>query len=530
MATPPPGPTNQAPKPTTPVDPPIHGVEPRGLENLPSSPQFAGRFGRMFRNLPVFSASVEALTDLAARMISAAEPEVPAGQPDPEENPAIPAGYTYLGQFVDHDITFDPASSLQKQSDPDALVDFRTPRFDLDSVYGRGPADQPYLYDKDHSGKLLMGDTVSGEPAFAGPDVPRNTQERALIGDPRNDENIIVSQLQSVFMRFHNAVLDHVVGEGSLVDPNDVFKEAQRLVRWHYQWIVVHDLLANHVIGPEVVADILQADAYKVGGAAPQQGTLTRPHLLFYKSHENPFMPVEFSVAAYRFGHSMIRPSYFFNDRVKQAHENKRIAIFSANTEPGNLENLNGFRKLPREWGFQWRFFFELDPGNPAQRSYKIDDQLSNPLGSLPPTEAPTPDITSLGARNLIRGLRLGLPSGQNVARAMGLDALSDTDLGLTGELAGNAPLWYYVLREAKMSGNSERLGPVGGRIVAEVLIGLLAADPLSYLNVAPNWRPAPPFTATEGADFTMPDLIRFAKADTPPQPQPAPPPQGWTG
>jgi hypothetical protein len=484
----------------------------------------------MFRDLPVFSASVGTLENLASQMISAAEPEVPAGQTDPEENPAIPAGYTYLGQFIDHDITFDPVSSLQRQSDPDALVDFRTPRFDLDSVYGRGPADQPYLYDKSAPGKLLTGEAVSSEPAFAGPDLQRTGQERALIGDPRNDENLIVSQLQSVFIRFHNEVLTHVAADGQLTDPNDIFKETQRLVRWHYQWVVVHDLLANHVTGPDVVSDILQADAYKAGGATPDQMTVTRPHLLFYKFHKRPFMPVEFSVAAYRFGHSMIRPSYFFNDRVKQAHENKRIAIFSANTDPGNLENLNGFRKLPREWGFQWRFFFELDPANPAQRSYKIDDQLSNPLGNLPPTEAPTPDITSLAARNLIRGLRLGLPSGQNVAGAMGVDPLSDADLGLQGELAGNAPLWYYVLREAKALGNSERLGPVGGRIVAEVLIGLLAADPLSYLNVAPNWRPRPPFSVSEGADFTMPDLIRFAKADAVPQPQPAPPPPGWTG
>jgi hypothetical protein len=520
-----------APMPTTPVTPAIHGAEPRGLENLPSSRQLVGRFGRMFRGLPVFSASTDALNGLAAKMIEAPTAEVPPGQGDPNENSAIPAGYTYLGQFIDHDITFDPVSSLQRQSDPDALMDFRTPRFDLDSVYGRGPADQPYLYDQQDAGKLLLGRNVApDEPPVAGPDVQRNGQDRALIGDPRNDENLIVSQLQSVFLRFHNAVIEHVRGLGVLAEQADVFKEAQRLVRWHYQWIVVHDFLANHIIGPDVVADILQSQSYKVGGGNPGEIAIVRPRLQFYKFHRQPFMPVEFSVAAYRFGHSMIRPSYFFNDFVKKATGDKRTSIFSANVDPHNLENLNGFRPLPDKWGFQWRLFFELDPAQPAQRSYKLDSKLSNPLGNLPPSETPTPDITSLAARNLLRGLRLGVPSGQNVARAMGMEPLNNADLELDGELSGNAPLWYYVLREAQVLGNSERLGPVGGRIVAEVLIGLLAGDPLSYLNVAPNWRPQTPFTSADGADFVMPDLVRFAKADVEPQPQPAPPPEGWKG
>ncbi len=532
-----PGPTQPpppAPPSTTPLGPAMHGVEPRGLFTLPGSPQFVGRFGRMFRNLPVFSASVPKLEEVAAKMISGAEDEVPEGQPDADENPAIPAGYTYFGQFIDHDITFDPVSSLQRQSDPDALVDYRTPRLDLDNLYGRGASDQPYLYDQSDHGKLLLGGTVSEEPAFAGPDVQRNAQSRALIGDPRNDENLIVSQLQSVFLRFHNAVVDQVRSDGALSDPDDVFKEAQRVVRWHYQWIVVHDFLAAHVVGTEVVEDILRtengigSEKYKVGGFEPKDATIVRPRLRFYRRRKEAFMPVEFSVAAYRFGHSMIRPAYFINDRVKEAHGNERLPIFSGNTDPGNTENLNGFRPLPREWGFQWRFFFELNQDKPAQRSYKIDDELSNPLGALPPTEAPTPDIISLAARNLIRGLRLGLPSGQNVARAMGLEPLGDADLGLDGELAGNAPLWYYILREAKQLGKAEKLGPVGGRIVAEVLIGLLAADPPSYLNVAPNWRPTLP-SATAG-DFAMPDLIRFAKADTEPAHEPAKPPEGWKG
>src|SRR5207249_9097162 len=162
-----------------------------------------GRFGRMFRCLrpATFGATdadnVANLTALGAAM--SAELDEPKDGKDDEES-GIPALYTYLGQFIDHDITFDPASSLQKQNDPDALIDFRTPAFDLDNVYGRGPDDQPYLYS---SPKTFLLGTVLKNGA---PDLPRNgaTPSRALIGDPRNDENSIVSQLNGLVVRFHN--------------------------------------------------------------------------------------------------------------------------------------------------------------------------------------------------------------------------------------------------------------------------------------------------------------------------------------
>src|SRR5262249_44118987 len=147
-----------------------------------------------------------------------------------EEESGIPALYTYLGQFIDHDITFDPSSSLQKQNDPDALIDFRTPAFDLDNVYGRGPDDQPYMYDGD---AFLLGDTIKGGDPNAS-DLPRNNakRRRALIGDPRNDENSIVSQLQGLFLSFHNRLL----AESKLP-----FEDVQRLVRFHYQYVVMND-------------------------------------------------------------------------------------------------------------------------------------------------------------------------------------------------------------------------------------------------------------------------------------------------
>src|SRR5258708_6691319 len=206
-----------------------HSTPVRGLMSTGSSPSFEGRFGRMFRSLSGATFGKdddENIINLAALGDAmSAGFEKPFDGPDSEES-GIPALYTYFGQFIDHDITFDPASSLQKQNDPDALIDFRTPAFDLDNVYGRGPGDQPYIYDG--NGSFLMGDPIQGGDPNA-KDLPRNNANprRALIGDPRNAEHSIVSQLQGLFLRFHNRTLSD--------NPGQSFGEIQRLVRFHYQ-------------------------------------------------------------------------------------------------------------------------------------------------------------------------------------------------------------------------------------------------------------------------------------------------------
>jgi hypothetical protein len=460
-----------------------HGSEQRGLAYLPVSRLFEGRFGRMFR-LPPFIPTPERIAEIAELMTeddTAADPSL--------DNETIPAGYTYLGQFIDHDITFDPVSSLTRQNDPDALTDFRTPRFDLDCLYGRGPADDAFMYDKTGgSEKFLIGRHDDED------DLPRNVQDTALIGDPRNDENTFVGQLQLTMLKFHNAVVDLVHEDPALIQGSEtVFEAAQRIVRWHYQWIVLHDFLPR-TVGPETMAAVLDESS----------GTpyVTLDHYQVRSS--KAYMPVEFSVAAYRFGHSQIRGSYRLNSLVGPLP----TFMHGATNDPAlKLQQFGGFRVLPPFWTIEWKRFFDVrgDGDGDLQHTRQIDTRLSNPLKDLPREIGG--DRPSLIDRNLTRAARLALPDGQSVAGAMGMEVLSDADLDLPG--GGAAPLWYYILREARVQADGRHLGQVGGRIVAEVFLGLMQKDPSSYLHREPCWRPF--LTSGSAGDFTMADLITLS-------------------
>ncbi|CAA9279132.1 MAG: Animal haem peroxidase [uncultured Corynebacteriales bacterium] len=456
-----------------------HGYEMRGLAYVPISRQFEGRFGRMFR-LPPFvpdDARIAEIAEVMTENVTGPRPEL--------DNPDIPSGYTYLGQFVDHDLTLDTASSLDRANDPDALTNFRSPRFDLACVYGRGPVDDPFLYDRSTGNdKLLIGRHDDED------DLPRNTQEVALLGDPRNDENTFVGQLQLTMLKFHNKVVDLVEADPALARGSENrFEAAQRIVRWHYQWLVVHDFL-RRTVGPRTYAAVLDES-----GRRPE---ITRE---FYTWRTDPYMPVEFSVAAYRFGHSQIRGRYKLNTLVGPLRTFLPTSLLDPATR---LQHFGGFRELPPFWTIEWARFFEVEgAGSDAlQPTRLIDTKLADPLKELPPEIAG--NRPSLIERNLTRGARLLLPSGQDVAQHMGADVLGDSDIGLGG---GPAPLWYYVLQEAKVQAGGRHLGQVGGRIVAEVFLGLLEKDPSSYLRNDPGWRP---FLAG-GDDFTMADLITFA-------------------
>ena len=492
-----------------------HSKPIRGLESTMTSPMFEGRFGRMFRNLEAASfgkTDAENLANLAALgKAMSADFEKPKDGKDEEES-GIPALYTYFGQFVDHDITFDPASSLQQQNDPDALLDFRTPAFDLDNLYGRGPDDQPYLYKIDNHERLtlfLLGDRLTGGDPHAR-DLPRNHAEprRALIGDPRNDENSIVSQLQGLFLRFHNR----------FVEENDEmeFEEVQQLVRFHYQYVVINDFLPRFVHSSVI-------DDLKTGGH------YDRSKLKFFHWKNDPFMPVEFSVAAYRMGHSMIRPGYRLNDEILRP-------IFPV-PRHRLKKGLSGFRAMDPTFGIDWGRFIDIDnrrDDNKKRRlqfAYRIDTSLVDPLKHLEPVVSNKP--FSLAQRNLERGWRLGLPSGQSVAKAMRIPRekrLSDEDILIgkavedepkgnildvaDGAFENNCPLWTYILAEAmhnaepsKEGGeiDTPKLGPVGGRIVAEVFLGLMFGDPNSFLSVDPLWKP------DSGSDYRLRDFVRYA-------------------
>lgn len=477
---------------------PFHGTTIRGLDAVPRSEIHEGRFGRMFRNLPPFLPADSLLRELARQMV---EPAPQPGVEDPAgDNPDISAGFTYLGQFVDHDLTFDPVSQLQRDNDPDALIDFRTPRIDLDSVYGSGPDDQPFLY-QDDGIHLLIGRNAAGEE-----DLPRNARGRALLGDPRNDENLIVSQLTLGFLKYHNRVADTLQG----VTEENRFDNIRRIVRWHYQWAVIHDFLAR-LVGKEVILDILRTEPFKIpSDRGPKVGTTMRVVLHFFRWKYRPFMPVEFSVAAYRFGHSMVRSEYELNDAFAD------VPIFAKPPEP----DLRGFRERPAGHEIQWaRFFAFAGATLDVQPSRRIDTKLAFGLSILPENVAK--GINALAERDLKRGKALGLPSGQAVARRIGISEnqiLTENDLkplpkDLLEAFGDDTPLFFYVLKEAEVLSKGTKLGPVGGRIVAEVLIGLLRGDPSSYLSLQPTWQPkGGQFGAPKDGEFSVADLLRFAQ------------------
>lgn len=459
----------------------MHGKPNRGDRQVPLSPLYEGRFGRMLRRLPPAPPMADAqLTALAELMRQPTAPGGWSGVTVNSDNVFIPAGYTYFGQFLDHDVTFDPASSLDKVNDPDALRDFRTPRYDLDSLYGSGPDDEPFQYAKDGSGKLLLSATASGEP-----DMPRNSEKIALIGDPRNDENIIVSQLHVAFARLHNKFIDQVTAEGAV--PHEFrFAEAQRRTRWHYQWVIVHDYLPR-IVGKDLLTRL----------RAPNEAGEFDPRLRYYRAKTRPYMPIEFSAAAFRFGHSMIRGIYNLNSVVVDR------PIFAPGDAVGELDDLRGRRALPDQWGIDWSLFFAINGSSP-QLSQKIDSLLVPALFDLPGPGQPLPVL------NLRRGQSMGLPSGQDVAKHFRAEHIwTAAEFGIDVEAT---PLWFYILKESELDPNvlGKHLGPVGGRIVAEVLLGLLSSDPHSYLNQEPTWTPTVPDAVGDGL-VSLGDLLAFA-------------------
>ena len=425
------------------------------------------------------------------------------------------AGVTFFGQFLDHDITLDPRSPLLEQSDPKRTTNFRTAAFDLDSVYGNGPQGSPELYDLSSGEIKLRVDSLpgaevvsrNGAPRF---DLPRDGNNTAILGDSRNDEHVVLAQLHTAFLRFHNAVVDHLrkdrANAGQSAD--QIFKLAQRQVRWHYQWIILNEFLPL-TIGQARVADILNKGPrfYQVDEGARRSARQT------FKG----------SVAPHRIfrGRLPVRPFANSPELSSEFRPHRWIPLLRLSLrrypETPTLQDpndLRGGKRAPRRF-VDWQTFFKFDETN-FRPNKLIDSKLSSVLMLLPGSRGPAPGlpadgVQSLASRNLMRHVNFGIPSGQAIARRMGVPALSPAQLDMLKpfDMEKSTPLWFYILKEAEVMEKGLRLGPVGGRIVGEVFIGLLKADETSYLAAQPRWKPVLP-SATRG-NFRVTDLLTFA-------------------
>ena len=485
--------------------------------SIPRSTFHSSPFGRIFPKLAPWTPP--GVNDAAKEAAIKAFSEANMFTDNTLDNDRIPAGYTYFGQFIDHDITFDPTSSLQRQNDPNKLRNFRTPRLDLANLYGEGPHDEPFMYDQSKAdadgftGYLLTGKGREEAPSHketSEDDLLRNPQGRAIIGDMRNDENTIVSQLQLAFVKFHNRVLTALDASAdtniAAMTSEGRFKHAQQLVRWTYQYVVWNDF-TKLIINDSTHASLLKKTS--VPGSA--NGSVLNYEGIFYGWKVSPYIPVEFSVAAYRFGHSMVRPGYQVN-LSKTFGFGVEVPIFPFGK---STKSLKGFGFLRPEHTLQWDWFLNLpSTGGPfPQLAQKIDMKLAQSLFHTPAGPGGKNPLATL---NIIRNWRMQTPSGSDVARAMGEEPITISD-------PMEDCLWVYILKEAtvanKGANSGKMLGPVGGRIVGEVFAGLLSGDPMSYVRCDPNWTPSEVGNllghgAPANGDWELADIIIFAGVD----------------
>lgn len=423
-----------------------HCPLPRQTKVAIDAPLVPTSYARMFPELPSFRADEQFLCTLgrAGGLCDCGNTD---DSPDSLGNTA--AGWPIFGQFVAHDITAD-RSSLHSNVSVEELRNARSPRLNLECLYGDGPTGHPFLYQRDDPAKFLLD--------VDGADLQRNVEGLALIADPRNDSHMLISQLHLAMLKAHNTIVDEVRLAG--VANDCVFEEAARQLRWHYQWIILNEFL------PTLVGRTLTDKVLREG---PQW---------FCPGHD-VFIPLEFANAAYRYGHSQIRQCYQLNP------QSDPVPLFP---------DLLGFRAVPRQHHVDWTLFFDVPGAASAQRSKKIDGKVVRPLIKLPGAisgECKVEEHQSLAIRDLQRGQGVGLPSGEAIAHHIGIAPITPEQVGVTSMgWSGETPLWYYILREADVCTGGHRLGPVGGRIVAEVLVGLIDADPISFRRSHKEWRP----------------------------------------
>ncbi|SEE85207.1 Animal haem peroxidase [Streptomyces sp. 3213] len=476
---------------------------------------------------------VQALLALGSAIV-----ETPEEVRDPELNSPIPPVYTYWGQFVDHDLTAatdrDLVINITDENLPpvppddvvEKLQNLRIPTLNLDSVYGDGPFAPPVAgtdavpYD---GIKLRLG-LLSPVPAAVGAlippvddtqrDLPRKADRTPLVGDTRNDENLVVAQLHVAFLRFHNAAVDWVrANEPEFESDAEVFRRARDLTRWTYQWLSVHDYLRT-VARPDVVDLVDTAEGN-----------------LLELDRRGTYMPIEFSVAAFRFGHSMVRGAYDWNRNFGRPGDRAPVStldqLFQFTGRGGFVGPLT---TLPSNWPAEWDRMVDKNSQFGNRFTRLIDTRLAPPLAELR-NEGNDPSLPErikellkhLAQRNLLRGYRLAAPTGQAVAGALGVAPLTRAELEQdssgpvkdaleAGGLFDRTPLWFYILKEAEVRELGRRLGEVGSRIVAETLIGQLRKDPGSYVNRT-SWSPAQGVLLPNGRPVrTIADFLRFAR------------------
>jgi len=429
------------------------------------------RFGRLFPELNPAYTRPDILIEIG-RIGGAMD-----GKSSDDRTDTVPVGMIFFGQFVDHDVTLDASTTFDSVIDnPGEIANVRTPTLDLDCIYGLGPEAQPYLFEQGGAFggvRLLTGADNPGQAGLAEHDLLRAPNNRAIIGDPRNDENRIISQIQLAIIRFHNLVAETIHAETGL-EGHDLYEASRRETTWHYQYALVHDFLPA-VCGLPVVEKIL--------GCGRQ----------FYCGNV-PFIPVEFSVAAYRFGHSMIPM------KLQVRKGGSQFQLFGSKLG-------QGFDPVgDPDTVVDWHELLDTPENRNVERAQKMDTRLAGDLLELPFIEASAPaQEKSLATRNLLRGNAFLLPAGEKIAAAIGcpqaqIDRVLDKVEDVNGDLGREGiPLWLYILAEAEVVGRAEpngstkeaeALGPVGATIVAEVMIGLLELDDHSFLGANRNWVP----------------------------------------
>jgi hypothetical protein len=560
---------------------PMAKAEPPAAEEEPRYPRI--RFGRMF--LPRWGEGksdaeleqpeeIAELEKLAGSLMALGQcmddpvtcHHVPPGARQEESN--IPAGYTYLGQFITHEITFDTTDGLPlRELKPENA---RSPSLDLDSLYGVGLDEEnkrltddkvKRLYEEENQqgknpARLKLGPTQPPPNAFPGKpssfdvtfdnDLPRvkegNKKGEAIIGDERNDENLPLAQTHVAFIKFHNRVVNDLAG-GLYRDINPppadkLFGTAREQVVKHFQWLILKDYLPK-LVGDDMVQSVLKS-----------------PRLYPLLKEEELFIPLEFSAAAFRIGHSMVRQSYRWNLR----HE--EVPLFQLFIQTKRSGSLGGFNNLDSTWPIDWKRFYDFSPyaagapplyksSQPPNMAGRFDTVFDLHLGKIEGfnhNDLPV-EKRAITVRNLLRGLALGLPWGEDVADSMEKLGLLERDEDeaekrgrlMPGELRdgehaalldaaefkGKTPLWFYILKEARVRGQGNKLGPVGGRIVAETLIGLIRHSRYTILGQKQNdagetewelsdWRPAYGRPAAKPEAFEMIDLLHAADAVDP--------------